>query len=208
MYIHKTPAFIKKWFPELTWSVTVQKDIIFLTFDDGPIPEVTEFVLATLDSFEAKATFFCIGDNIRKYPTIFMDIINKGHSVGNHTFHHLNGWGKEGEKYMDDIQQCEVLITQYYGKPSRLFRPPYGRLPRKHATKILSAYDIIMWDNLTGDFDPKLSPETCLNRAISNTEAGSVVTFHDSLKARNNLEFVLPQYLLHFSQKGFEFKAL
>nr|BFF39532.1 polysaccharide deacetylase family protein [Tenacibaculum mesophilum] len=184
---------------------STQKEI-FLTFDDGPIPKVTEFVLDQLHLFNAKATFFCIGDNIRKYPAVFSRIINEGHSVGNHTFNHLNGWKNSNTTYINNINKCENLLSH---QKTKLFRPPYGKIKRKQAKQLLAnGYKIIMWDVLSADFDPTITKEKCLQNVLRNVENGSIIVFHDSIKASDKLYYVLPKVLEEFSLQGYKFKAI
>ncbi|WP_373513561.1 polysaccharide deacetylase family protein [Persicitalea sp.] len=177
---------------------------IYLTFDDGPISEVTEFVLDTLADYNASATFFCIGDNVRKHPTIFELIKTQGHSVGNHTFNHLNGWDTEDGTYLSNIQKCAEQLKI----PTSLFRPPYGRIKKSQAKHLLPGKTIVMWDVLTGDFSQKISPEICLKKTIQYGRPGSIILFHDSLKARKNMEYALPRALKHFKNQGYSFRAL
>ncbi|MDO6674430.1 polysaccharide deacetylase family protein [Tenacibaculum sp. 1_MG-2023] len=205
-YFTKTPRILKQLFAKYTWSFFTDKKEIYLTFDDGPIPEVTEFVLDQLHQFNAKATFFCIGDNIRKHPTVFSRIINEGHSVGNHTFNHLNGWKNSNTAYIDNINRCENLLSH---QKTKLFRPPYGKIKRKQAKQLLAnGYKIIMWDVLSADFDSTISKEKCLQNVVNNIQNGSIIVFHDSIKASDNLYYALPKVLKEFSQRSYDFKAI
>ena len=196
-----------KWFyPNCIWEIPTDKKVIYLTFDDGPMPAVTHFVLETLSDFNAKATFFCIGDNIQKHPTIFKKVLNAGHAVGNHTFNHLSGWKTNTLDYQKNIELCQnqiELTTQ-----TNMFRPPYGRIKLSQIKHLKKDYKIVMWSVLTGDFSSDLSPEIILEKSIKNTKKGSIVVFHDSIKASNNLEFVLPRYLKHFADLGYAFEKL
>lgn len=207
MYFHQTPWLLKRWHPHFLWSQPTREPLIHLTFDDGPIPEVTEWVLKTLSAWQAKATFFCVGDNVRKYPALFGEVIAHGHRVGNHTFHHLNGWRTNLADYLANVERCRQAMGLPPGKPL-LFRPPYGRITRSQACWLRQSYRIVMWDVLTGDFDPNLSPDQCLRNALRYTQGGSIVVFHDSLKARQNLQYALPRYLEHFSRAGYYFEAI
>lgn len=194
---------ILKWlFPKYTWNLPSSDKVIYLTFDDGPIPEVTPWVLQTLSDFQAKATFFCVGDNVRKHPNTFKAILDADHAVGNHTYHHLNGWKTHLETYLADVQKAENYIA------SSLFRPPYGRLLPRQASALLESKSIIMWSVLTRDYAASLPPEICLRRSIKKTNPGAIVLFHDSLKAEKNLKYVLPRYLTHFKALGYDFAAL
>lgn len=202
MYLVKTPQFIQKLFPNFTWRVPVEEPTLFLTFDDGPIPAVTPWVLEQLAQYNAQATFFCVGDNVRKYPQVFDAVVAQGHAVGNHTFNHLNGWTTENLPYFHNVRRCANLIH------SELYRPPYGRMKPKQAQFLQRHYQIVMWDVLSGDFDPVLSPEQCLTNVLANAEPGSIVVFHDSLKAEENLRYALPRVLEHFAAQGYRFAKL
>ena len=199
-------------YPNFLWRVKTDEKVIYLTFDDGPIPEITEFVLEELAKYQAKATFFCIGDNIQKYPNIFQKVINQGHSFGNHTFNHLKGWNTEDDIYIENFRKCNEIILQSNIKHRKTnneyFRPPYGRIKKSQAKEILKTHTIVMWDVLSGDYDPSISRERVLKKSIQNSEAGSIVLFHDSIKASNNMMFALPRFLDHFSAQGFTFKNL
>jgi peptidoglycan-N-acetylglucosamine deacetylase len=208
----RTPFFLPWFLPALTWRVTTHKKEIFLTFDDGPVPGPTEFVLETLERFNAKATFFCIGDNIRKHPEVFAKVVSGGHSRGNHTFNHLKGWNHSTEKYLQNIELCTNQIATVSSRQStvdsRLFRPPYGRITKSQIRSVKQTHKIIMWDVLTQDYRQSLSKENCLLGTLKATRPGSIVVFHDSLKAERNLTYVLPKYLEHFSKEGYIFSAL
>lgn len=202
MYLIKTPQVIQNLFPNFTWRIPSKEKVLFLTFDDGPIPEVTTWVIEQLNNFNAEATFFCVGDNIRKYPEVFQSILDNGHSVGNHTFNHLNGWNTDNIPYYHNVRHCAQLMD------SDLFRPPYGRLKPKQAQFLMRHYRIIMWEVLSGDFDTKISPEECAQNVIKNARPGSIIVFHDSLKASKNLQYALPKVLDHFSALGYRFEKL
>ena len=209
MRLFSTPALIQRIFPGITWRRPAQAKTIFLTFDDGPIPEVTEFVLAELNNYQARATFFCVGDNIRKYPDLARQAAQAGHTLANHTYHHLKGWETPVATYLADIRQCqEALDSLDLSKKNKFFRPPYGKINFKQIKVLQPDYHIVMWDVLTYDFDQKLPAPECLRLAIKNTRSGSIVVFHDSLKAWQNLQYVLPRYLAHFSALGYRFEAL
>jgi len=205
MYLVKTPWLLKKLYPQLTWDVNKAKRCIYLTFDDGPIPIVTPFVLNILKQYHAKATFFCIGDNIRKHPDIFEQVKADGHAIGNHTYNHLKGWKTDDKIYLDNFLLADELIG------TNLFRPPYGRIKRSQ-TKLLKQakpdLQLIMWNILSGDFDINLKPEQCLDNVIKNTINGDIVLFHDSLKAFDRLEYALPKALEYWSKEGYEFSPL
>ncbi|SDG81185.1 Peptidoglycan/xylan/chitin deacetylase, PgdA/CDA1 family [Pedobacter terrae] len=222
MYLIKSPLLLKWYYPSLLWNKSRTEKVIYLTFDDGPIPNVTDFVLKTLKVFNAKATFFCIGDNIIKHPEVFERVKTDGHAIGNHTFNHLKGWKTDNETYLENTLKCQEL-TQ-----SNLFRPPYGRIKKSQIrglelgawrsesnapnnpqlTTHDSKLDIVMWDVLSGDFDVNLSPEKCYQNVIKHTENGSIIVFHDSLKAFDRLAYALPRVLAYFTEKGFTFASL
>jgi len=204
MFLHYSPFWLKIFFPHYTWHVKTKEKSIFLTFDDGPIPDITEFVLDTLEQFDAKATFFCIGDNVRKHPSVFKKIINEGHSIGNHTFNHLNGWKSQDHEYLANIDLCEKELNL----ETNLFRPPYGRMKKSQAAQLPKEKKIVMWDVLSGDFSLAIKPEICLKKTIQYTRPGSIVLFHDSLKAAKNMQYALPRFLDHFANKEYQFKAL
>lgn len=207
MFVHKTNFLMRALYPNFVWRKPTQEKVIYLTFDDGPIPEVTEFVLETLANFNAKATFFCIGNNIQKHPDIFQKVINDGHAIGNHTFNHLKGWATDDKIYFDNIAQCKDEMVSS-GVTTNLFRPPYGRIKRSQSKMLLCDYQIVMWDVLSGDFSQNLSPKTVLVKTLKHTESGSIVLFHDSIKANENMSYALPRFLEHFSSKGFRFEQL
>jgi peptidoglycan/xylan/chitin deacetylase (PgdA/CDA1 family) len=181
---------------------------IYLTFDDGPMPGPTDFVLRELDEVKAKATFFCIGDNVAKYSETFHKIIQSGHQIGNHTFNHLKGWNHETSAYVSNTLRCEEQFLQSgLIHSTRLFRPPYGRIKRSQVAA-LSSFHIVMWDVLTFDYDAMISAERSLRSSIDATRPGSIIVFHDSIKAEKKLRQILPSFLKYFSEKGFAFKAL
>ncbi|MFT5167820.1 MAG: peptidoglycan/xylan/chitin deacetylase (PgdA/CDA1 family) [Saprospiraceae bacterium] len=202
MYLVKTPKFIQNLFPNFFWKVPTSEKVIYLTFDDGPIPEVTPWVLEQLKAYDAKGTFFCVGDNVKKHPEVFQKVLNQGHAVGNHTNNHVNGWGTDNIQYFHNIRNCARLVK------SDLFRPPYGRLMPKQAQFLQRHYKVIMWDVLSGDFDPEISKDQCMYNVTSKAKKGSIVVFHDSLKAFEKLQYVLPKVLKHFHELGYTFKSL
>ena len=211
----KIPGFIRSLFPNRLWKIATEENVLYLTFDDGPIPEVTPWVLNLLREYEAKATFFCIADNIRKNPEIFNQIVTQGHSVGNHAHNHLNGWKTPVDYYVknvllaDDFMSGDQEINSERSGEVKLFRPPYGRITGKQAKLLREKnFRIVMWDVLSRDYNRKLSPENCLKNVLRYTEPGSIIVFHDSLKAAKNLKKILPQVLEHFSRKGFKFEKL
>lgn len=203
MYLVKTPWWLKKLYPpQLTWNFKNDNKEIFLTFDDGPHPTITPFVLECLKKYNAKATFFCIGKNVRQYPEVYKQIINDEHSVGNHTHNHLNGWKTGDLVYLKNV----IIARQFINSP--LFRPPYGRISRSQIKELSPVFKIIMWDVLSGDFDIKLSGQKCLKNVISKTSSGSVIVFHDSEKAFDRLQYALPKALNYFVNQGYVMKAI
>lgn len=199
-YWIKTHSVIKKLFPNFIWDIPNLNKCVYLTFDDGPTPEITDWVLNQLKSFNTKATFFCIGNNIEKHPEIFDRIMRDGHSIGNHTFNHLNGWNTPTEKFIENID----LKSDIYRLKSKLFRPPYGKIkPSQTKTLLEQGYKIIMWDILSADFDKNISPDKCLENVINNLQSGSIIVFHDSVKAFKNLEYVLPITLQFLKENGY-----
>ena len=212
-YWIKTNAIIKKIFSNHVWEISNTENKIYLTFDDGPIPEITEWVLEELKKYNAKATFFCIGHNIEKHPEIFEKVINDGHSVGNHTFNHLNGWKTSTKEYLENFKLCEDSISnlqsKIYNLKLKLFRPPYGKIKFSQSKKLRQlGYKIIMWDVLSADYDTAISPEKCLENVLQNVSSGSIIVFHDSVKAFPNLEYTLPRALKYWQEKGFVFEKL
>ncbi|WP_191858182.1 polysaccharide deacetylase family protein [Hanstruepera ponticola] len=209
----KTPLVIKKMLPDYIWELQETDKVLYLTFDDGPTPQITNWTLKTLNKYNAKATFFCIGNNIKKHTNIFHNILDNGHAIGNHSNTHLKGWLIKKTDYISDIEACQNSIDtelekrEYCG--SKLFRPPYGQIKPKQGKALLDLdYKIIMWNVLSFDWDKNVKPETCLNNVISKAQSGSIIVFHDSLKASRNLMFTLPKVLKYFSEKGYSFKAL
>lgn len=210
-YLVKTPWLLRKLYPSCTWQIPSREKVIYLTFDDGPHPDITPYVLDTLKQYQAKATFFCIGKNVVAYPDIYRRLLDEGHRTGNHTFNHLNGWKVQNDAYVNNIIEASKYID------SNLFRPPYGRIT-KFQVKILSditaykgsdrRFSIIMWDVLSGDFDKKLSAENCTLNVIRKTKPGSIVVFHDSEKAFPRMRESLPEVLRYFSEKGYRFEVI
>lgn len=204
----KTSYFIKRIFSNYVWDIPNHKNKVFLTFDDGPTSEITEWTLQQLKKFNAKATFFCIGNNIEKYPQIFKKIIQEEHAIGNHTFNHLKGWETNTDKYIENTNKCAEIMCQLsrsFGTDHcQLFRPPYGKI-KPQQSRILRklGYKIIMWDVLSCDFDQTITPEECLDNVLKNVVSGSIIVFHDSIKAEQNLKYVLPKTLEFLKEKGF-----
>lgn len=208
LYWIKTNAIIKRIFSNYIWDIPNGNNKIYLTFDDGPTPEITEWVLEKLDQHNAKATFFCIGKNIEAQPIIFKKIIAKGHAIGNHTFNHLNGWKTTTEEYLKNITLCEQSILKHK-LPSKVFRPPYGKINSIQAKKLRrKGYKIIMWDVLSADFDQSITNEKCLKNVVENIKPGSIIVFHDSQKASDNLKYALPKVLDFIDKKNFSYEII
>jgi len=202
MYLSKMPRFIQDMFPAFHWRVDTDEPVLYLTFDDGPVPEVTPWVLDTLAAFQARATFFCVGANVVRYPELIQRIMSEGHAVGSHTFHHLSGWASENDTYFQDVRRCARLLG------SDLFRPPYGRIKPAQAKFLQRHYRIVMWDVLSGDFDTTRDGNDCYRQVARHAGPGSIVVFHDSVKAEPRLREALPRVLEHFAEKGYRFEAL
>ncbi len=206
-YFSKTPFWIKKLFPSMIWEIPTKEKAMYLTFDDGPHIEATPFVLDELKKYNAKATFFCLGKNVQSHPEIYLRILDEGHRVGNHSNTHLNGQKVKDELYLKDISEASKIID------SNLFRPPYGRMTKfqiKHLGNAMGRKDvrIIMWDVLSGDFDPDITKEQCLENVILNSKSGSIIVLHDSQKCHKNVRYILPKMLQQFSEKGFLFEKI
>lgn len=207
-YLSKTPNLVKLFFFNLFWHFSKKEKVIYLTFDDGPTPEITDWVLEVLLKYNAQVTFFCVGKNIENNPLLFDKIVSQNHSIGNHTFNHLNGFKSNYKVYLNDIDLTENILEKK-GITTKLFRPPYGRLTYLQSRKLRKkSYKIIMWDVLSGDFDKGIDEETCLQNVIKNIDNGSIVVFHDSIKASEKLKFALPQILNYYTFKGYTFKGI
>ena len=209
----KTPLVAKKMFPNYVWDISTNEKTLYLTFDDGPTPEITNWTLNILKTYDAKATFFCIGKNIETHPDIFKNILNEGHAIGNHTQNHIKGWKTKSKDYLKNIAEAEEIIqNQIQNSEFRIqnmFRPPYGQItPKQGKVLIALGYKIVMWDVISFDWDKTVTPEICLNNVISKATNGSIIVFHDSVKASKNMQFALPKVLEHFSNNDFTFRAL
>jgi len=202
MYLAKTPEAVKPFAADLIWNFSRTEKFIYLTFDDGPTPGVTDQAIKILREYNAKATFFCIGGNVRNNRALYDKILDAGHSVGNHTWNHMNGWKFSNYSYYRNILECEELVH------SKLFRPPYGRITRSQVRTLKKRYSIVMWDVLSGDWKKDIRPDKCLLNVISNAGKGSIIVFHDSLKAKKNMLYALPRALKHYADLGYSFKAI
>ncbi|MBU3820892.1 polysaccharide deacetylase family protein [Flavobacteriaceae bacterium XHP0103] len=209
----KTPLVAKKMFPNYVWDIATNEKVLYLTFDDGPTPEITNWTLDTLNNYQAKATFFCIGKNIEKHPDIFKAILNEGHAIGNHTNNHLKGWKTLTSDYLANVTKAQntidAIIPKDFSGNTQLFRPPYGQIKPAQGKALLGqGYKIIMWDIISFDWDKNISKETCLKNVTNKATKGSIIVFHDSVKASKNMQYALPKVLEYFSEKGYVFKTL
>jgi peptidoglycan/xylan/chitin deacetylase (PgdA/CDA1 family) len=219
----KTPFLVKKFFSKYIWDIPTKEKALYLTFDDGPTPKITDWTLDILKQYNAKATFFCIGNNIEKHPEIFQRIEKEGHAFGNHTFNHPSGWKTKTEDYISEVQKTEQVMSSEIRVQneierknsslkthhSKLFRPPYGKITTRQGKSLIKlGYKIIMWDVLALDWMDSVSPEECYKNVISNATNGSVIVFHDSAKAYENMQYAFPKVLEYFSKKDFEFKCI
>ena len=202
MFIEQPPFFYRALFPGVIWRIPSDKKCVYLTFDDGPIPEITPWVLDTLDRYGIKATFFCVGDNVRKYPEVYQMILDRGHRVGNHTFNNIYGIRFWTKNYVANVQKAAELIK------SNLFRPPHGHMRFPQVLMLRSSYKIIMWDNVTRDYSPHMTPNGVLNVVKNYTRNGSIIVFHDSLKSEVNMKGALPRAIEWLQQNGYEFKTI
>jgi peptidoglycan/xylan/chitin deacetylase (PgdA/CDA1 family) len=208
-----TPKLAKSLFPDLVWDLPSKEKVIYLTFDDGPTPIVTDWTLDVLKQHNAKATFFCIGKNVDTHQSIFKRIITEGHTVGNHTYTHIKGWRTNTESYLKDIAEAQEVLNNHIQNSEfriqNLFRPPYGQIRPKQARQLIKlGYKVIMWNVLAKDWDTSISRKKCLENVVGNTSSGDIIVFHDSLKAKKNLQYALPKVLEYFREKGFKFKRI
>lgn len=198
----RPPKILRRLYKKSVWRINPVSPTLYLTFDDGPIPELTPWVLDTLKHYNITATFFCVGENLLKYPEIAQRIINEGHLIGNHTFNHLKGWKSKNDTYLNNIEKCNSLTE------SKLFRPPYGRLKISQYKKLKDNYKIVFWDVLTHDYDKNISKEKCLKNSIKYTRNGSIIVFHDNKKAELKLKYTLPAYIEHFLKLNYKFAVI
>lgn len=209
-FMIKVPKIIKLFFFNQVWNIPNTENTIYLTFDDGPTPEITERVLEILDKHHIKATFFCIGDNVRKHPEIVQKIISKQHSLGNHTYSHLKGWKTKTKTYISNTEACEIKLNSLFKiRNSKLFRPPYGKITPWQSYKLRKlGYKIIMWDVLSKDYDASISAEKCYENVIKNVSSGSIIVYHDSNKAKENILNSLEKAIETLKNKGFNFEKI
>lgn len=206
----KTPMVVKKLLPDYVWEFPTTENVLYLTFDDGPTPEITQWTLDVLKKFNAKATFFCIGNNIEKHPDILHKILDNGHTIGNHSQTHLKGWRTTTQAYVDDVETAQKIINSQIKTPTKkLFRPPYGRIkPNQGKALMQLGYTIVAWSVLSFDWEQETSPEMCFNNVVSKSVPGSIIVFHDSMKASKNLKYTLPKVLEYFSERNYSFKSI
>jgi peptidoglycan/xylan/chitin deacetylase (PgdA/CDA1 family) len=209
----KTPWIVKSLFPSYVWDIDTNDKILYLTFDDGPTPEITNWTLNVLKQYDAQATFFCIGNNIGKYPDIFNEIILANHALGNHTFNHIQGWKTKTDNYVNDVLKTQELICSkdlnQISKTKKIFRPPYGQITPKQGKALLQlGFKVIMWDVLAFDWKQSVSKKQCYKNIISKSIPGSIIVFHDSIKACERMQYALPKVLDYFSEKGYEFRRI
>jgi peptidoglycan/xylan/chitin deacetylase (PgdA/CDA1 family) len=203
MFKHTIPFFLPLIIPSLTWKVKTKDKVLFFTFDDGPHPTITPWVLNELKQYNAKATFFCVGENVTAYPDTYRSVLEQGHATGNHTYNHLKGWTTANDLYYANIDKCAAVVQ------SKLFRPPYGRISLNQIKAVKQkGYQIVMWDVLTCDYEKTLDVPKAINDCIKAISEGSVIVLHDSEKAEAQLKTILPALLKHFSAKGFTFAHL
>ena len=208
MYPIKTPNIITYFFQDYWWKLLTHHKEIYLTFDDGPTPEVTDEVLSLLKIYRAQATFFCVGQQIEKYPLLFKKIVQEGHTIGNHTYTHLHGWYAPPKLYIEEIEKTSAIIQKLVGYKPRFFRPPYGKFSPSVKKYIQKKYQIVMWDVLSGDFDPQTTPEDCITNVLSTFDKGSIIVLHDSLKVGKKLLDILPTLLSFFANNHYKMLSL
>jgi len=202
-YFIRNPYVLRQWYKKsLLWRMPNAKKEIYLTFDDGPTPELTPRILEILKAHNAKATFFCVGENVKRYPELFQQIQDDGHGIGNHSYNHLNAWETDREIYLDNVEKAAELI------PSKLFRPPYGKITPKLIERLKKKYQLVMWTVVSGDFDEDTNPNQCFENATLKTEPGDILVFHDNIKAITNVLEALPKTLTHFNKLGIKVSAL
>lgn len=202
MFIEQPPQIIRYLYPSAIWRMDKDERAVYLTFDDGPIPRVTPWVLDVLDKYGIKATFFMVGDNIRKHPDEFRMVVERGHRIGNHTFNHIRGLSYDINSYLENTEKaCRMMMN------TNLFRPPHGYMSPKQYAELKKRYKIIMWDLVTRDYNRKFNGEQILQKVKKYARNGSIITFHDSIKSEENLKYALPKAIEWLMEQGYEFKV-
>jgi peptidoglycan-N-acetylglucosamine deacetylase len=202
MKINRIPRLVDRFFPKRVWDFSSVQPVLYLTFDDGPVPGITDWVLNTLNVYEAKATFFCVGENVTQHPELFQRVMAEGHSVGNHTMNHLNGWKTKQEVYLDNVKQASEFI------PGKLFRPPYGRMTRKQAMKLSQDYTIVMWRFLAFDFRSEMDMKAVFERYTRKWKPGDIIVLHDNPKSFDQMKIFLTFVLNWGKEQGIRFEAI
>lgn len=201
MFIEQVPGFVRDLFPKALWRMDPNEKAVYLTFDDGPIPVITPWVIDLLEHYNIKATFFMVGDNVRKHPQEYNLVVEAGHRVGNHTFNHLKGLYTSKQEYLENVEKADALIH------SDLFRPPHGLLRRSQYNSLKERYKIVMWDLVTRDYSYRLNGEEVLEKVKKLVRNGSIITFHDSLRSQENLKYALPRAIEWLLEQGYSFKV-
>ncbi|WP_339922548.1 polysaccharide deacetylase family protein [uncultured Cyclobacterium sp.] len=204
MLFYKVPGIIQNLFGSFTWHKDREHKTVYLTFDDGPVPSVSDYVLRLLEDYNMKATFFMVGDNVSKNSNLANEIAQRGHGIGNHTHHHLNAGKTPLTVYLEDIEQCRKTILEKTGVETKTFRPPYGKINRRYSRYLLKEYEIVLWELISWDFKKELNSSVALGKIMKYTENGSIVLFHDQQKSKKNLQEILPKYLDYLSSQGFQ----
>lgn len=207
-WIHKIPPVVPMIFTQFLWHHSRDERVVYLTFDDGPVPGVTDFVLSQLEQRNMKATFFMVGENVGKNPKLAQRVLENGHQIGNHTQHHINGFKCTTSAYVNNAAQCQDTFKKYLGVTPTLFRPPYGQIKPSQWTKLRKDFTLVMWDVLSGDFDMNQAAEICLKKTSKHTQNGSIVIFHDQQKTARIIKEVLPDYLDFILAEGYITKTL
>ncbi len=208
MHPHQVPRWIHRLFPERIWEGRPDEQRVYLTFDDGPVPGITDFVLDELQKREQKATFFMVGDNVRKHPQLALEVLQAGHSIGNHTFNHLHGFRTSTKDYLKNVRACDQIFDEKLGINALIFRPPYGMISPWQAKQVSGEKKIVMWSLLTGDYDRTVSPQHLLKGLKPRTRPGNIIVFHDQEKTRGHLQQFLPEYLDFLMDHGFSTDSL
>lgn len=202
LHLIKSPKILQYLFADFLWKIDTNEKVIYLTFDDGPHPVITPWIIDLMNKYNAKGTFFLIGDAVSRHPDLYQLYKANGHQVGNHTYKHIKGWLSRKKNYLKEIAKCAKIVE------SNLFRPPYGQINLQAIQEIKKKYKVVMWDVLSWDFDTKTSAKTCLSNVINSSKEGSIIVFHENEKSIKNIMYALPKVLEHFTKLGYEFKAI